>query len=85
MTGAANTARMSASNPRRPRAVPPLASYVLRVTGRPAVLSFELHDVRTGEHHRFSRAEALTAFLREHGLLDDGGAAQEPSTSGSQG
>jgi len=46
----------------------PLASYVLRVTGRPAVLRYELYDVRTGERHRFVRADALMAFLRAQGL-----------------
>jgi len=46
----------------------PLASYVLRVTGRPAVLRYELHDVRTGERHRFVRADTLMAFLNARGL-----------------
>jgi len=47
---------------------PPLASFVLRVTGRPATLRYELHDLRTGTRHRFSRADALARFLREQGL-----------------
>jgi hypothetical protein len=47
---------------------PPLASFVLRVTGRPATLQYELHDLRTGERHRFRRAEALAAFVRARGL-----------------
>jgi len=49
----------------------PLASYVLRLTGRPATLRYELHDIRTGERHRFNRAEALAAFLHQRGLLPD--------------
>jgi hypothetical protein len=49
-------------------APPPLASYVLRVSGRPAVLRYELHNVRTGERHRFTRADALADFLRQQGL-----------------
>jgi hypothetical protein len=51
-----------------PRDGAPLASFVLRVTGRPAILSYELHDLRTGTKRRFTRAEALAAFLREQGL-----------------
>jgi hypothetical protein len=53
----------------------PLASFVLRVIGRPATLRYELHDLRTGERHRFSRSEALAAFLREQGLPELGTAA----------
>jgi hypothetical protein len=56
---------------RRNLTQPPLASFVLRVTGRPAVLHYELHNVRTGERHRFLRADALVAFLREQGLETD--------------
>lgn len=55
----------------RPADAGPLASYVLRVTGRPATLRYELHDIRTGERRRFNRAEALAAFLRQQGLLPD--------------
>ena len=46
----------------------PLASFVLRVTGRPATLRYELHNVRTGDRHRFARADKLVAFLRQQGL-----------------
>jgi hypothetical protein len=52
----------------RPSPEAPLASFVLRVVGRPATLRYELHDLRTGQRHRFSRSEALVAFLRERGL-----------------
>lgn len=56
----------SASDARRDT-LAPLASYVLRVTGRPATLRYELHEVRTGARHRFASAEALAAFLRGQG------------------
>lgn len=46
----------------------PLASYVLRLRGRPAVLRYELHDVRTGARKVFVRVDQLVAFLRQHGL-----------------
>ncbi|HSC63795.1 MAG TPA: hypothetical protein VLD35_09190 [Caldimonas sp.] len=50
----------------------PLASYVLRVRGRPATLRFELDDLRTGDRRVFARADRLLAYLREHGLgVDD--------------
>lgn len=49
----------------------PLASYVLRVKGRPATLVFELQDVRTGRRRRFTQATALVAFLAQHGLSLD--------------
>jgi hypothetical protein len=49
----------------------PLASYVLRVKGRPATLVFELQDVRTGRRRRFSQAAALVVFLAQHGLSLD--------------
>jgi hypothetical protein len=66
-------------------ALPPLASFVLRVTGRPAVLRFELHDVRTGRRHRFVRADALLAFLRELGLDDPAPAEPASPADGSAG
>jgi hypothetical protein len=50
---------------------PPLASFVLRVTGRPAVLRFELQNIRSGEVHRFTRVDALADFLRQHGVAVD--------------
>jgi hypothetical protein len=50
-----------------PRKGAPLASFVLRVTGRPAIVRYELHDLRTGTKRRFTRADSLAAFLREQG------------------
>lgn len=67
MTVAANNGGMTT----RSADDPPLASYVLRVIGKPATLRYELHDVRTGERRRFSRADKLAAFLRQHGLLPE--------------
>jgi hypothetical protein len=49
----------------------PLASFVLRVSGRPVILQYELHNVRTGERHRFTRADALAAFLRQQGIVEE--------------
>jgi hypothetical protein len=49
----------------------PLASYVLRVRGRPASLRYELLDLRTGERHVFHRTDSVTTFLRKNGLPDD--------------
>jgi hypothetical protein len=46
----------------------PLASYVMRVRGRPATLRYELLDLRSGERHVFRRGESLLDFLRRHGL-----------------
>jgi hypothetical protein len=46
----------------------PLASFVLRVRGQPARLTYELHNVRTGERKRFTRLSSLVAFLREQGI-----------------
>ena len=64
MTIAADTARMSEAA----RSDKPLASYVLRIRGRPATLRFELDDLRTGDRRVFVRIDRLVAFLREHGL-----------------
>ena len=50
------------------RTTPPLASYVLRIRGRPATLRYKLHDLRSGERRVFLSAERLAAYLREHGL-----------------
>lgn len=47
----------------------PLASYVLRVSGRRASLRYELLDLRTGERHVFRRTESVSEFLRQAGLL----------------
>jgi hypothetical protein len=49
----------------------PLASYVLRIRGRPAILRYELHDLRTGERRVFLRVERLLDFLRMQGLVID--------------
>jgi hypothetical protein len=49
----------------------PLASYVLRVRGRPAILRYELHDLRTGERRVFQRVQRLLDFLRMQGLVID--------------
>ena len=46
----------------------PLASYVLRIRGRPAVLRYELHDLRSGTRRVFFRVDRLMAFLRQRGL-----------------
>lgn len=50
------------------RTHPPLASYVLRIRGRPATLRYELHDLRSGERRVFLNADRLAAHLRKHGL-----------------
>ena len=50
------------------RTTPPLASYVLRIRGRPATLRYELHDLRSGERRVFLSAGRLAAHLRKHGL-----------------
>lgn len=46
----------------------PLASFVLRVRGQPARLSFELLDVRTGERRRFASLKGLSSHLLALGL-----------------
>lgn len=65
-------------------ALRPLASYVLRVRGRPASLRFELHDVRSGEKHTFSRSDSVAAFLLRHGVQadDDAPEANNPLDKG---
>lgn len=80
MTVHGDTARMPGRRHNEQDA--PLASYVLRITGRPAVLRFELHDVRTGERFRFARIDSLAAFLRERGL--DWNAAVGPVDDGAR-
>ena len=60
-------------------AAAPLASFVLRVSGQPATLRYELHNVRTGEKHRFTKADALAAFLRLQGVVDEGLAPPDPA------
>lgn len=69
MTQGAETAPMASRDPDNEPA--PLASYVLRVQGRPATIVFELQDVRTGRRRRFKHAAALVAFLAQHGLSLD--------------
>lgn len=49
----------------------PLASFVLRVRGRPARLVYELLDVRSGERRRFASLQKLSAHLRALGLDPD--------------
>lgn len=46
----------------------PLASYVLRIRGRPAVVRYELQDLRSGAKRVFVRVDRLVAFLRQRGL-----------------
>lgn len=46
----------------------PLASFVLRVRGQPARLSFELLDVRTGERRRFASLAKLSTHLLALGM-----------------
>ena len=57
--------------PPRPDADRPLASYVLRVRGRPALLRYEVLDLRSGERHVFRRASAVLEFLQRNGLQRD--------------
>lgn len=71
----ADTARMATKR----AAAAPLASFVLRVRGRPVTLRYELHNVRTGERHCFKKADALAAFLRLQGVVDEGLAAPAPA------
>jgi hypothetical protein len=56
----------------------PLASYVLRVRGRPASLCFELLDVRSGERHLFRKSASVVAFLQRNGLRPDDAATNDP-------
>lgn len=67
----------AAPDPEAPSALQraPLASYVLRVVGRPATLRYELHDLRSGDRHRVRTAEALADFLRLQGERDAAGYA----------
>ena len=53
--------------PEASRTEQPLASYVLRVRGRPATLRYELHNLRTGDRRVFFNADRLAAFLHEQG------------------
>jgi len=56
----------------------PLASYVLRVRGRPATLRFEIVNLRDGTRHVFSKSRSVVAFLQMHGLeLGDAAAADD--------
>ena len=60
----------------------PLASYVLRIRGRPPILRFELDDLRTGERRVFARPDRLVAFLQHRGHGLEGLEAVEPKASG---
>ena len=53
----------------------PLASYVLRVRGRPATLRFEMVNLRDGTRHVFRQSRSVVAFLQKHGLTLDDAAA----------
>jgi hypothetical protein len=64
VTLAPQTVRMAKASDRET----PLASFVLRVRGQPARLSFELLDVRTGERRRFANLAKLSAHLLTLGL-----------------
>jgi hypothetical protein len=55
----------------RPDDTRPLASYVLRVRGRPASLRYELLDLRSGERHLFRKSASVVAFLQRNGLRPD--------------
>lgn len=63
----------------KPPTQPVLASFVLRVSGRPARLTYDLHNVRTGERRRFRRADTLAAFLRLQELEADRVALDGPA------
>lgn len=61
--------------PTHPGDQKPLASYVLRVRGRPASLRFEIVNLRDGARHVFKQPRSVVAFLQTHGLkLDDAAA-----------
>ena len=63
----------------------PLASYVLRVRGKPASLRYELVNLRDGAKHVFRRAQSVAAFLQAHGIrLDDLPEPGDASTEGSE-
>lgn len=79
MTQSSETQNMVSRDPGHDAA--PLASYVLRVQGRPATLVFELQDVRTGRRRRFKHAAGLVAFLAQHGLSLDAGMLARPTKS----
>ena len=77
------TLRIDTANmPDTSRTEQPLASYVLRVRGRPATLRYELHNLRTGDRRVFFNAERLAAFLREQGQdgLDGAPSAKSQAT-----
>ncbi|MDX2006890.1 MAG: hypothetical protein SFU83_16580 [Meiothermus sp.] len=39
------------------------SSYILRLTQRLSRLTFELHDVRSGQTHQFDSPKALSSYL----------------------
>jgi hypothetical protein len=45
-----------------------LARTSPRIRGRPAVVRYELHDLRSGTRRVFVRVDRLVAFLRQRGL-----------------
>ncbi|MFO1316647.1 MAG: hypothetical protein U1F58_13675 [Burkholderiales bacterium] len=64
--------------PTHPSDQKPLASYVLRVRGRPASLRFEIVNLRSGARHVFRQSRSVVAFLQTHGLtLDDAATADD--------
>ncbi len=64
----------------------PLASYVLRVRGKPASLRYELVNLRDGAKHVFRRAQSVAAFLQAHGIrLDDVPEPGDASVDGNDG
>jgi len=68
------------SEGRRPEK--PLASYVLRIRGRPPMLRFELDDLRTGDRRIFARLDRLLVFLQQHGQGRESIEPVEPKASG---
>lgn len=78
----ADTARMAEAS----RSDKPLASYVLRIRGRPATLRFELDDLRTGDRRIFIRIDRLVTFLQARGLgLDSLESSSRPPADAREG
>ena len=65
------TTQSDAAPPASAGRAQPLASYVLRVRGRPAALVYELVNVSTGAQLRFRSPARLADFLRRHGLAPE--------------
>lgn len=68
MTLASHSGDMAAASDRET----PLASFVLRVRGQPARLTYELLDLRSGERRRFTSVAKLCAHLRSLGIDPEG-------------